>query len=87
MGFYFVTTGWIFEISLCENSINQSIIIEFYPQVTVFIWHHVLLCEEQIMKIQRSREIIILRKSNWSLIILLKTKILNFSERRNMLRY
>ena len=24
MGFYFVTTGWIFEISLCENSINQS---------------------------------------------------------------
>ena len=24
--FYFVTTGWIFEISLCENSIkNQSI--------------------------------------------------------------
>ena len=25
MGLYFVTTGWIFEISLCENSINQSI--------------------------------------------------------------
>ena len=25
MGFYFVTTGWIFEIGLCENSINQSI--------------------------------------------------------------
>ena len=25
-GFYFATTGWIFEISLCENSIkNQSI--------------------------------------------------------------
>ena len=24
MGFYFVTTGWIFEISLCENSINQK---------------------------------------------------------------
>ena len=24
MGFYFVTTGWIFEISLCLNSINQS---------------------------------------------------------------
>ena len=21
--FYFVTTGWIFEISLCENSINS----------------------------------------------------------------
>ena len=21
MGFYFVTTGWIFEIGLCENSI------------------------------------------------------------------
>ena len=26
MGFYFVTTGWIFEIGLCVNSINQSII-------------------------------------------------------------
>ena len=25
MGFYFVTTGWIFEIGLCENSIYQSI--------------------------------------------------------------
>ena len=25
MGFYFVTTGWIFLIGLCENSINQSI--------------------------------------------------------------
>ena len=25
MGFYFVTTGWIFEIGLCVNSINQSI--------------------------------------------------------------
>ena len=25
MGFYFVTTGWISEIGLCENSINQSI--------------------------------------------------------------
>ena len=24
MGFYFVTTGWIFEIGLCVNSINQS---------------------------------------------------------------
>ena len=24
MGFYFVTTGWILEISLCENSINQN---------------------------------------------------------------
>ena len=23
--FYLVTTGWIFDISLCENSINQSI--------------------------------------------------------------
>ena len=23
-GFYFVTTGWIFEISLCENLINQN---------------------------------------------------------------
>ena len=23
--FYVVTTGWIFDISLCENSINQSI--------------------------------------------------------------
>ena len=23
--FYLVTTGWIFGISLCENSINQSI--------------------------------------------------------------
>ena len=23
--FYFVTTGWIFYVSLCENSINQSI--------------------------------------------------------------
>ena len=25
MFFYLVTTGWIFDISLCENSINQSI--------------------------------------------------------------
>ena len=25
MGFYSVTTGWIFEIGLCENPINQSI--------------------------------------------------------------
>ena len=24
--FYLVTTGWIFGISLCENTINQSII-------------------------------------------------------------
>ena len=23
--FYLVTTGWIFDLSLCENSINQSI--------------------------------------------------------------
>ena len=23
--FYLVTTGWVFDISLCENSINQSI--------------------------------------------------------------
>ena len=23
--FYLVTTGWIFDISLCENSINQSV--------------------------------------------------------------
>ena len=28
MGFYFVTTGWILEIGLCVNSINQSIKIE-----------------------------------------------------------
>ena len=25
MGLYFVTTGWIFKIGLCVNSINQSI--------------------------------------------------------------
>ena len=25
MGFYFVTTGWIFEIGLCVNSINQRV--------------------------------------------------------------
>jgi len=25
MGFYFVTTGWIFEIGLCVNSIKKSI--------------------------------------------------------------
>ena len=25
VSFYLVTTGWIFDISLCENSINQSI--------------------------------------------------------------
>ena len=25
MGFYFVTTGWIFKIGLCMNSINKSI--------------------------------------------------------------
>ena len=24
MGFYFVTTGWIFEIGLCENSNSGS---------------------------------------------------------------
>ena len=30
--FYLVTTGWVFDISLCENSINQSI------KVTVFFF-------------------------------------------------
>ena len=29
--FYLVTTGWIFDISLCENSINQSIQIPCRP--------------------------------------------------------
>ena len=24
--FYLVTTGWVFDISLCENSINQSML-------------------------------------------------------------
>ena len=36
--FYLVTTGWIFYISLCENSINQSIILKNsaqYPQRTI----------------------------------------------------
>ena len=47
-------------------------IIEFHPQVTVLTWHPALLCEEHIIQIQRSREIIILRKSNWSLGTLLK---------------
>ena len=28
--FYLVTTGWIFDISLCENSINQSINTAFF---------------------------------------------------------
>ena len=56
-----------------SNAKHQSNphIIEFHPQVTVFTWHPALLCEEQIMQIQRSREIIILRKSNWSLATLL----------------
>ena len=27
MGFYFVTTGWIFEVGLCENSINQHVVL------------------------------------------------------------
>ena len=30
MGFYFVTTGWIFEMGLCENSINQSVYFQFF---------------------------------------------------------
>ena len=34
MGFYFVTTGWIFEIGLCENSINQS---RVYALVEIFL--------------------------------------------------
>ena len=33
--FYLVTTGWIFDINLCENSINQSKII-FQTKYGVF---------------------------------------------------
>ena len=40
---------------------SNRYIIQFHPQVTVFTWHPALLCEEQKMQIQRSREIIILR--------------------------
>ena len=82
-------TEWRTSQNFGRNVTHQSnrYITEFHPQVMVFIWHHALLCEEHIMQIQRSREIIILRKSNWSLATLLKTEILNFSERRNMLRY
>ena len=32
--FYLVTTGWIFDIRLCENSINQS--ISLYPIIQYF---------------------------------------------------
>ena len=32
VGFYFVTTGWIFDIGLCVNSINQSIKATIYFQ-------------------------------------------------------
>ena len=28
--FYLVTTGWIFDVSLCEDSINQSVNIHIY---------------------------------------------------------
>ena len=34
--FYLVTTGWIFYISLCENSINQSYIYITYNKCTVY---------------------------------------------------
>ena len=42
--FYLVTTGWIFYISLCENSINQSSGANLYPPGgcrVVFLWRYV----------------------------------------------
>ena len=35
--FYLVTTGWIFGISLCENSINHQITVGFSPKLCCFI--------------------------------------------------
>ena len=32
--FYLVATGWIFDVSLCENSINQKSTIIDYIEVT-----------------------------------------------------
>ena len=51
------------ESEFWSNAKHQSNlhITEFHPQVMVFTWHPALLCEEQKMQIQRSREIIILR--------------------------
>ena len=34
MGFYFVTTGWIIEIGVCVNSINQSIKVYISGRIT-----------------------------------------------------
>ena len=36
MGFYFVTTGWIFEIGLCVNSINKkkyTTVVNYCPNI------------------------------------------------------
>ena len=52
------------ESEFWSNAKHQSN-LHIHPQVTVFTWHPALLCEEQIIQIQRSREIIILRKSNY----------------------
>ena len=35
--YYLVTTGWIFDISLCENSINQSINVKYRILDSVFL--------------------------------------------------
>ena len=37
--FYFVTTGWIFYISLCENSINQNQCRLMYSSYTSLLTH------------------------------------------------
>ena len=34
MGFYFMTTGWIIEIGVCVNSINQSIKVYISGRIT-----------------------------------------------------
>ena len=36
--FYLVTTGWIFNISLCEHSINQNQILFTKSQLFVRLW-------------------------------------------------
>ena len=49
--FYFVATGWIFEISLCENSINQCTMMYktlFESNDTCFLQRDELLLHEVI---------------------------------------
>ena len=51
---YFVTTGWIFDISLCDNSINQSINLSVGSVGAFFsssCWHYVRLISDVLYRL------------------------------------